>query len=125
MPTMGGGQYQYFLIRNKILLCIVDCYSKFSTVKKVDSLAVDDLIQMAKNDIYRIWTPYKDYFRCRHELHIRDIYTILQVDEHRAVHNIILTSPEQWSGGIMYTVLKCTIKNDLILIRMSVLLYCK
>ena len=37
-----------FMVNNKMLLCIVDYYSKFPVVKKVGSLAVDSLIQMTK-----------------------------------------------------------------------------
>ena len=37
-----------FIVNNKILMCIVDYYSKFPKVKMVDSLAADDLVQMAK-----------------------------------------------------------------------------
>ena len=50
-----------------------------------------------QNAIYRIWIPWKDNFRCRCELYTRDVQTILQADEHTAVHNIILSWPQQWT----------------------------
>ena len=37
-----------FMINSETLLCIVDYQSKFPTVKKVNSLSVGDLMQMAK-----------------------------------------------------------------------------
>ena len=37
-----------FMIYGKTLLCIVDYYSKFPIVKKVNSLSADNLVQMAK-----------------------------------------------------------------------------
>ena len=36
------------MVKDKTLLCIVDCYSKFPIAKKVCSLSADDLVQMAK-----------------------------------------------------------------------------
>ena len=37
-----------FMVNNKMLLCIIDYYSKFLIVKKVDDLVADDLLQMAR-----------------------------------------------------------------------------
>ena len=37
-----------FMFNNKTLLSIVDYYGKFPIVKKVGSLAVDDLVKVAK-----------------------------------------------------------------------------
>ena len=36
------------MVINKTLLCIVDYYSRFLTVKKTGSLSEDDLVQRAK-----------------------------------------------------------------------------
>ena len=37
-----------FSIKNNMLICIVDYYSKFPIVKKADGLSADDLIRGAK-----------------------------------------------------------------------------
>ena len=52
VKTMEVVAADIFMINNKMLLYIVDYYSKFSIVEKVGSLAADD-----QNDISRIWTP--------------------------------------------------------------------
>ena len=48
----------------------------------------------------------KHFIRCRHELHIRDIQTILQVNEHRADNIIVISPPDQGPGGSMYKIQK-------------------
>ena len=70
-----------FSIKNKRLLCIVDFYSKFPTVKTVDGLLEDDLIRAAKSAFSKFGLPKKSP-RCRHIFHIRLIETVLQAAEH-------------------------------------------
>ena len=36
--AMGGGWCKYFMVNNETLLCIVDYYSKFPVVKKMESM---------------------------------------------------------------------------------------
>ena len=84
-------------------LCIVDYYCKFSVVKKVDSLAMDYLVQKAKIRFGEYGVP-KQIILDTGMNFTSDIHTTLQADEHAVGHNIILLSPEQWSGGSMYKI---------------------
>ena len=92
-----------FFVKNKTLLCIVDSYSKFSIVKK---LTVSQLMTWLKQP--RLYSQSLDspqkLFRYRHKIHIRDVQTILQTDEHRTEYNISLSPPEEWSCGCMYKI---------------------
>ena len=64
--------------------------------KKAKSLAADELLKAAMI-VYRTFgLPQENYFTCRHKLHMRDIHTVLQADEHRVGYNIILPLPLQW-----------------------------
>ena len=54
MHTITDGQCWHVLVNNKMLLCIVDYYSKFPIRKNISSVAVDDLVHMAK----RIFAEY-------------------------------------------------------------------
>ena len=49
----------FFVITNRMLLCIVDYYSMFPIVKKVGSLAADDLVQVAKMIFVEYGLPKK------------------------------------------------------------------
>ena len=65
-----------FMVDNKMLLCIVDYYSKFATVKKVGSLAADDLVQTAKMIFAEYGLPKKSIsdkgtrYKFSHERHL-------------------------------------------------------
>ena len=112
---------EIFMIKNKTLMYNVDHYSEFPI--KVGSLAVDDLVQMAEMVFAEYGLPEKDHFRCRHKLHTRDVLAIFQLDEHTAVHYIILLPPEQGQVEVCIKVVKHMIKNALMLIGISVQLY--
>ena len=56
--------------KNKTLLCIVDYYSGFPTVKKADSVTDDDLGKQPRLYLQNL-DSQENYFTCRHELHIR------------------------------------------------------
>ena len=63
---MRGGWHRFCMIKYENLLCIVDYYSKFLVIKKVDSLSDKDLIQAAKVVFDEFDLPKND-FRYRHE----------------------------------------------------------
>ena len=97
----------------KIFMCIVAYYSKFSTVKKADSIMADDLVKAAKIVFAEFWLPKKIIPDARKEFHIRETQTILQTDAHTKVNNIILSPPEQWSVGGKYKIHKIHNQNML------------
>ena len=51
------------MVNNKTLLCIVDYYSKFLIVRKVGSLAADNLVLMAKM-VFAEYGLLKNWFIC-------------------------------------------------------------
>ena len=46
-----------FLVNNKMLLCIIDCYNKLPIMKKGSTLAADEVVQMAKMIIAKYGLP--------------------------------------------------------------------
>ena len=78
-----------FMVHNKMLLCIANYYSKFPVVKKVGNLAADDIVQIAKIIFAEYGLP-KMIVSDAGKFHIRNIQTVVQVDEHPAIHIIIL-----------------------------------
>ena len=91
---MGGGWSDIFSINNNTSLCIVNYYSKFPIMKKVDGLSSKDLIVAAKNVFSRVWTTKGNNFRCEQNF-ISDKFTqFLQTTECRAGYNFIIPLPE-------------------------------
>ena len=91
------------MVNNKTLLCIVDYYSKFPTVK-VTNLSVDDLVQIAKMIFAEYELANKNCFSCRYKFQIRDIQGLLQKDVHPEAHNFILPPSEEWPSGSMHKI---------------------
>ena len=57
-----------FMVNNETLLCIVDYYSKFPVVKKVENMLVEDLIQATKAVFIKLGLPFvSEWFKefCR------------------------------------------------------------
>ena len=90
-----------FMINNKMLLCIVEYYTKLPIVKKVGSLAVDDLVQMAKMIFTDYGLPKKESFKTQIQIAHQRHSELFQADGHPAVCNIMLPSPEQWPSRDM------------------------
>ena len=95
---VGG---KIFCVRNTTPRHIIYYYSKFPILKK----AADDLVKatkivflefgVPKKNNFGIWTRQESYFRCGHKVQMRDIQIVLQAEEHRTSHSIILSQPQQ------------------------------
>ena len=72
--------------------------NKFSIVRKTYSLATTDYLFKAANIVFT------EFRLIRHEFYIREVQIILQADEQRTGHNIILSPPDKQSGGSMYKI---------------------
>ena len=93
-----------FMINNKNLLYIVDYFSKFPVVRKMESMLAKDLIQAVKV----VFTQ----FGLLRKL-VSDAGTIfmfqrniknLQMFKHRPGCDIIISPPEQWTDGDIHKV---------------------
>ena len=60
-----------FTVKNNLLLCIVDYYSKFPVIKKTDGLSAGGLIRAVKIGFFSEFRLSKTSVRCRHKFNIR------------------------------------------------------
>ena len=84
---------------------MVDYYSRFLVMKKVCSLAVDDLVQTGKMILAEYGLP-KRIISDAGTNFTSETFRELQVDEHLAAHTIILLLWEQWPSGGMHKIWK-------------------
>ena len=109
-----------FVIKNKTLLRILYCYSNFPIVKKVGSLAVDDLVQMTKI-IFAEYGLSKKMISDAGTNFTSKIFT--QFCRQMSIQQSITSSYHPLDNGQVEACIKFvehTIKNALILVRMSI-----
>ena len=86
------------MIRNKISLCIVDYYSKFHIVMKVASLAVDNLVYMAKMILADFCLPKKIVSDVLYELHYQQMFQQYHRDIITQLSKIVSPTTGQTNG---------------------------
>ena len=87
--------YDIFAINNRHYLCIVGYHGKFPVIKQMKGLSTGNLIQTCR-------IIQHDSVRCRHKLHIRQVYNLLQVTQLTSCCIIISQLSKQHVSGSMH-----------------------
>ena len=112
-------------IMNKHYPCTVDYHSMFWVIKQNTGAhktmqykhfqnmgySTENLIQICTTTFFKIAAAQQDNVRCRHKIHIREVWELLQVIQHALCHVIILQPSKQQTKRNMHKVIKRTMKK--------------